>query len=1432
MNLKNDNQSLSKRFATLLNLLILTLFIIFPYTLNGKESGYKYLKNYTYHDYDHQAQNWAVTQDKKTGLIYIANLGGVLVYDGNHWQLVNVPNHSVRSMAFGADGKLYVGGNNEVGYLVPDLKSSLKYVSLLEYFNHLGKSGEQFGTVWQTVATSEGVFFRTSKCVYQWDYKKVSVLVNEYCYSILEHNNILFIQQKDTGLMRMVNGKLQLLPGGELFKEDKIWVMDTYGTSKNSNKLLIGTRKGFHIYDGEHMTQFPTKVDDLLAEKRLYHGIHLYNGDFALATATGGLLVIDNNGNLKNIFNKAYGLQDEIVRFVYEDLQGNIWLALDKGLAKIENKSPFHFYDDRSGLSGSVTAIIKHKDSLYTGTTYGLFVKSKNSNRFHSVPGISNTCWDLDVHDETLLATAMNGVYQVNRNGKTTQKILNEQAYVLKISHRYPGYAFCSTRNGLVVLIFKNNLWTESHRFKEINKQITAMEESQNGDLWIISNTGDVQKIVFRDNIKLKQPEITRFDESSGLQGSEIKMAHAAGHLVFATETGLFKYDEHSNRIITDLTLGHQFAGGLERGEGGKPVFRIIEDQSKNIWFHSESRNYMAALRSNDSPQILSKPFLRIPTIQVNAIYPDPDGKSIWFGNLEGLTRYDTTVKKDCSQGFPARIREIIVNENITIANGHVMDYETLSSTTNDSTQTAPELPYSQRNLRFKCAAPFFENETETQYRYFLEGYSDKWSEWSTKNESNFTNLDSGDYTFRVEAKNIYGTTSSDAHYNFKILPPWYQTWWAYIIYGIVFLLVIFLVSKWRARQLEKEKKHLENVVEKRTQEINNKNVQLESQAETLRERATEIGEKNTQLESQAVILKERAKEIQEKNSKLEKQTQTLKEQSQKLEELDKVKSRFFANISHEFRTPLTLIMGPLEQMRSQSTDNDKIEKYNLMLKNSRRLLNLINQLLDLSRIDSGKIKLQAAKHNIVPFLKGIMGLFELLAQQNRLQLEFHSHMQEICLYFDAPKIEDAMTNLLINAIKFTTPGGKITVSLSFEMKENEKEFLKLSVQDTGIGIPKDKLPHIFDRFYQAEGSKNIAHKGTGIGLALAKELIAIHHGTIDVHSHEGKGTTFDIHLPMGDQHLSDAEKAEPAKASTPIKPSKEKLAFLMTDEEDIQDDSIPDENESQDVESINGESKDSDEENVILVVEDNADVRRLIRNSIKPYYTVIEAADGRAGVEKAKAVIPDLIISDVMMPELDGYALCKDLKTDVKTSHIPIVMLTAKASEESTIQGLDTGADDYLTKPFSTPILLSRIINLIELRRQMQLKYQRQGMLLPTEMKVSNIDDEFLVKFKSIIEENLPNEDFNIDILSDKLNMGRSTLFKKIRALTGDAPNQFILSYRLERAAQLLRQNYGSVMKVAMAVGFNSSHYFSTCFSKKFKQSPSEYKASQLEPS
>ena len=1349
-----------------LRVLFLVLFFLIPSNLYSEtDIGCKFLKNYSYLEYDHHFQNWGMAQ-AKNGIIYVANQAGVLEFDGVSWRPIGIPIYApVRSLTIDATGTVYIGGKGEIGYLAPDERGTLKYNSLL---GCLPDDKKIFSDVWKTYTSKKGIYFQASEFLLRWDSKQMKVWepVENFHFSFF-CKETLFIRQKNVGLMQMDNDSLRLVPGGEIFAAKKIYMLVPY----NSMDILIGTdNEGLYIYNGTSIIPFPTGVDDYLKRYKLYHGICLSTGDFALATLGGGLVIIDPHGRIKHIFNKSYGLQDEMIYYVFEDKQENLWLCLSNGISKIEYNSPISIYDERSSLSGMVLSVVRRHDKLYVGTINGLYYL-ESPFKFRLIPGISGSCWDLCSIDDLILTATSEGVFSLKKDITTVKFIKKDPSYVVLPSKYHPGRAWCGTRQGLVVLFQENGQWREEHRFEVINQEIRSIVEDKKRTVWLGTLTGNVFKVDFDHDIR--HPVIARYDNSHGLPDGEIYAAWAAGHVVFATQKGIFRFDDEKKKFVPEGMLGAEFTGGPD----SKHVFRLVEDKSKNIWFHSQSINYQAFPQPGESFKINSQPFRRIPpNIQVNNIYPDPDGKNIWFASLKGLIRYDTTIKKNYQQNFQTIIRRVLANETL-IFDG----FKNKISQTGKAFFTMIE--YKDRNLYFEFAAPSFEAETETQYQCYLEGYDKDWSAWKKESKRNYTNLDSGLYTFRVRARNVYQHQGDEDVFRFEILLPWYKTWWAFLSYVSLSFLLTYLIFKWRRSvKLEKEKQRLEKIVKERTKEINEKNKQLE-------------------------------------------------EQSEKLKEMDQVKSRFFANISHEFRTPLTLIISPLEQMLSQDRDKEQKKELNVMLRNSQRLLTLINQLLDLSRIDSGSMRLHAGYQNIVPFLKEILEAFRGLALQNRLNLEFVPGEEDISLYFDAPKIEEVMYNLLINAIKFTPAGGKITVSVS-KQEGKPQDFVKMSVRDTGIGIPESQLDHIFDRFYQADTLKKGGHKGTGIGLALVKELIKLHHGEISVNSQEGKGTEFVILLYMGDKHLKFNEIVAFPGMSPDSKRRKEVEKFYILAEEAEKDSEEEDEDIYIETDEEHEKKTGEEEKNVILVVEDHTDVRKYIRKSLEPLYKVVEAGDGKKGIEKARKIIPDLIVSDIMMPEVDGYELCRELKKDIKTSHIPIILLTAKASEESALQGLETGANDYITKPFNTPILLHRIKNLMDLRRQLQLKIQREKMMLPSEIPVSSMDEIFFKEFQGIIEKNLSDEDFNIDILCKKLYMGRATLFRKIKALTGETPNQFILSYRLERAAQLFRENFGNVSEVSAEVGFSTTQYFAKCFKERFHQSPKSYRASHASKS
>jgi signal transduction histidine kinase/AraC-like DNA-binding protein/tetratricopeptide (TPR) repeat protein len=515
---------------------------------------------------------------------------------------------------------------------------------------------------------------------------------------------------------------------------------------------------------------------------------------------------------------------------------------------------------------------------------------------------------------------------------------------------------------------------------------------------------------------------------------------------------------------------------------------------------------------------------------------------------------------------------------------------------------------------------------------------------------------------------------------------------------------------------------------------------------------------------------------------------------SKKLEELDEIKSRFFANISHEFRTPLSLIIGPLQQkIESASTQKEK-EDLELMKRNAERLHNLIDQLLDLSKIESGSMKLHAEEGDLSNFIKVIYASFSSMAEQKKIDYQLYADEGTIDGFYDRDKLEKILFNLLSNAFKFTPNQGRISLSIS---KENNHAIIV--VKDSGAGIPSDKLASIFERFYQVDDSATRAAGGTGVGLALSKELAEVHHGKLSASSAEGKGCEFKLVIPLSREFYKN-EIATARSSDSVVQPSRYSVAERYPEEL-------------------------SDQLPVVMIAEDNEDMRSFIGDTLKTQFAVVSAEDGIEAFEKIVTQVPDLVITDWMMPRMDGNALCEKLKTHPATSHIPIIMLTAKADQQSKLAGLETGADDYLTKPFDARELRIRVNNLVEQRKKLREIYRQQITLHPKEVSIKSPDAVFLEKVLALLEANHNNALFGVEEFTSEIGLSRMQLYRKLKALTGSSPGDFLRQFRLEKAKQLLRLPGIQVSEVAYQTGFNNLSNFTKAFKEFTGLTPSEFK-------
>ena len=657
-------------------------------------------------------------------------------------------------------------------------------------------------------------------------------------------------------------------------------------------------------------------------------------------------------------------------------------------------------------------------------------------------------------------------------------------------------------------------------------------------------------------------------------------------------------------------------------------------------------------------------------------------------------------------------------------------------------------IPYSQNVFSFQIAALDYNSPQSIQYKYIMEGFDNNWVDSRSRRFITYTNLNPGTYFFKVKSTNGDGIWNENIKTVKIIITP---PWWQ-TERAIILYVVIFILGIWG-------------------------------------------------------IIKFHAN-----RTKLQAELKMREFESNQLREIESMKSRFFANLSHEFRTPLMLIKGPVEQLLHGRIKENITEYYKMLFRNTEKLQHLIDQLLELSQLEAASVPLNLNKHDLVSLLQGFTNSFIQLAVQKNIRLTFQSEEEAIITTFDKDKFEKIINNLLSNAFKFTGNGGNISVRLSVET-EKDLSTAVISICDTGIGIPKEYQPKIFNRFYQVDDSSKRKHSGSGIGLALVKELVNLQKWDISLRSKEGEGTIFYIKIPLDKNY---AENTKNLLDKTESEEFREKVMKISNDIQSIDYNKIVDSDRQ-----VN-KSK-------ILIVEDSEDVRRFISDLLKNDYEIFEAEKAEEGIKLTLDNMPELIISDIMMPGMDGIEFCRQIKSNWETSHIPVILLTAKISQDSRIEGLETGADDYITKPFNYEELFVRIKNLIEQRKVLREKFSKEINVEPGLISGNSLDKEFMKNILNTIEENLHNENFDSDLLANKMYISRSQLHRKLHAITGQGPGEFIRIYKLKRAAQKILEKKLSITQIAYEVGFNSPAQFTRAFQKYFNCLPSEFSSQSL---
>lgn len=1317
----------------------------------------------------------AITEDSE-GNIWFSTYGGVSKYNGVYFENFTtqhgLPGNHINRILEDKRGNIWVATRSGLSRYNPDKDNENN--QFIYYEDKQGFTGNYAGGIIED--RNNNLWMAGHRGVYKFnpdadthgetpfsDYSEITGLENEIVYCIAEDRDGMLWLGTSIGAVRFDPAKVQMGKSAvttytkadglisnsiESILEDRagnIWLGSDEGVSEfikkdssfinytsqqglasnvivcmvedNAGNLWFGTKgNGLSKFDGKITIEYTAKQG--LPGKTVFSATEDQNGDIWIGAENGGLTKFTKDQQNKNKgyyinYSSTQGLRDGSVMNMIVDKYGNLWFGTGYGLNKYDGKSITTWSATQGLITNSVISLKEDsRGNIWFGTYEGglSMFDGKSFINYTTEHGlVHNTVWNIHEDNTGVIWFATRGgLSRFDRqnfiNFTTGQGLPDNKLSI--VTEDKTGNLLIGSWGGGVSIIRKN--WVDSLNQKDVshieqnifenyntthglpNDVIYEILEDKNGNIIIGTSKGFtvLRGGLHTDHEKIAKEGVENFNQLTGYPIKDVSnnysmIVDSDGFIWAGTGDKLVRFDY---REVRKNTLAPQV------------IIQSIGINHEKISWHSLQKARTREGEIFEVPQIIPAYVL--------------DELSV-FGKRLTESERDTLIHKFRKVGFDRISPFNAIPENLV-------------------------LPYTHNNISFdfvgiETAKPFL-----VQYQYMLEGNDKRWSAVSNKTMAEYSNLWKGTYTFKLRAKSPDGIWSDPISYSFKVLPPWWFTWWAIVLYISLFFLVLFAVRRY---------------------ELNR------------------------------ILLRNQLK--------LEKVT------TDSLRNLDQLKSHFFANISHEFRTPLTLILGQIESVMTSGIDIKEKGKLQIANRNAKRLLTLINELLDLSKLEAGSMELTTTPQNIVSFLKSLFFSFESLAATKKIELVFECEADHILVCFDPDKMEKVFYNLLSNAFKFTPENGAIKISVGFAGKSS----LEICVKDTGYGIPADNLEHIFDRFYQVDGSNTREHEGTGIGLALAKELVLLHNGTIKVKSKLSSGSEFIVTLPYDN---ADGIKTPVSE----ILPQAIKSDDVDTNFEDIQ----PFEK------STHKNLKMGEDKKIILIVEDNHDVRTYIREQIEDEYFTVEAIQGEQGLNMAQEMVPDLIITDVMMPVMDGYQFCKGLRINEKTSHIPIIMITARGGLDDKIEGLESGIDAWLTKPFSAKELKATVKNLILQRIQLRKRFRKSMIIKPSEVSVVSADQAFLEKVIRTIESNFGDEQFSVEVLAENVNMSVTQLNRKLNALIDQPPGQLIRSFRLQRAADLLKQNAGTVSEISFKVGFSDHSYFSRAFKKQFDCSPSDY--------
>jgi len=1053
----------------------------------------------------------------------------------------------------------------------------------------------------------------------------------------------------------------------------------------------------------------------------------------------------DRTDHFSNQIGNATNLINDNIHALFTDDNSNLWLGVFQGGINMLKPRPI--------FDGSV---LGNESKLSKKTILGIYPDSKE-NIYICTDGDGLLIWDsqsgkvehIQAGDKGLKANTIRCAYKDHENRVWLGTYLKGLQEYDPAKKSFGGY---------------ENIPGDPESLS--NNDVTAIVEDRLGNLWIGTNGGGLNRldkstgkfIHYRQNKDNTQKSIINNHITSLYLDSH-------GYLWITTYWGLSRMDPAKGDVKNFSLVGYN-----------NTYICLYEDSKQRFW--AGTTMGLKLMNINDGSFTVYSTKEGLPSNVVNAIVEDSDG-NLWLSTNQGICKFN--YEKGTFRNFYTEdglASNEFIHNSFAIDNDGEIYFGSVDGVTrfypdkinsnrntprieitdllvfnqrvapNDGHQIlskaisetdAIKLNWDDNSFTLVFNAIDYLQPQKIKYAFRITGFDPNWTYHDhSQNSASYTNLDAGVYHFEVKATSDGETWSKPISLKITVIAPIWKRWWAILSYIIIIAGIIY----WWWTYVRK-----------------------------------------SELEKQEIRI------------------QNMRQQNDIA--LNKSRLQFFTNISHEFRTPLTLIMSPLEDMMEQpGIDEPAKRRLNIMHRNAERLLRLVNQVMDLRKIDNNSMQMTPVRCDLVRFVREIFENFQQLAESNGIAFTFSSTLTEYWTYIDTEKIDKAIYNLLSNSFKFTPEGGKIAVSVR-RADNGLSNNVVIIVEDNGKGIAEQNIDKIFDRFFQ--GDTSTLQQGTGIGLWLTKQFIEMHNGIISVSSEVGRGTAFTIMLTDG-QEFKDMASSEPEYSHI----------GLLDVVEQRSNDIVP---ESEKAKTEVPESKPS-----ILVVEDNDDIREYLNTGLSPLYNITTACNGKEGLDTARQTIPDLVITDITMPVMDGIEMSRTLKTDIETCHIPIIMLTAKSSEEQRIEGLETGADSYIPKPFNPKHLLVRIEKLLELRKTLREKFGNDIGFEAEQTAITVPDRDLLKKVTSVIKKRISDSSLSVETLAEEVGISRGHLQRKLKSLTGQNPNEFIRIIRLKQAAEILSEKDVSIAEVSEMVGFNSQSYFSTAFTKQFNISPSQY--------